>query len=611
MYDASKPSPPERRSYRPDAADNQLGAWYCRCDIRGAETGPLLGKTFAIKDNTAVAGVPMMNGSRVLEGYVPSRDATVVTRILEAGGRILGKSACEDLCFSGASHTCATGPIRNPWDAARTSGGSSGGSGALVASGEVDMAIAGDQGGSIRMPSSFCGNVGLKPTFGLVPYTGAYPIEWTIDHLGPIARNMSDLATFLTVVAGPDGNDPRQSHAPSGIDYGAGIDDGIEGLKVGVVAEGFGWEGLSHPDSDALVEAAANRLADAGAQVETISIPEHRDAIHVWNVIATDGAMWQDLECLAELSHTLVGFLDPAALAQRTALDLFRLLGLPLVSVAVREGPASFAMHGVHGARTELFRQVRLSTGEGLGGRVLQERRPIEVRNYYEDPRITNHFVEVVSAEGLGGVLAVPVEHDNELVGLLYGGLRSMGSIGERARIVLGKAASDVAPMMAASIRASAAIQRHVDAERQRIAGELHDDVGQLLFSISVSAQRLRDGGDENLHAVGIVLKDASNLVDALRRVLAGEMYVDPSLVEDPRARALRLGAEGGLYESLTLREYEVLCVMALGRTSKEIAAELYLAENTVRSYTQSLLSKLHARNRIEALAVARGLRLL
>ena len=114
-----------------------------------------------------------------------------------------------------------------------------------------------------------------------------------------------------------------------------------------------------------------------------------------------------------------------------------------------------------------------------------------------------------------------------------------------------------------------------------------------------------------NAGAVGIVLKDASNLVEALRRVLAGELYVDPSLVEDPRARALRLGEDGGMYESLTQREYEVLCVMALGRTSKEIAAELFLAENTVRSYTQSLLTKLHARNRIEALARARDLRLL
>ncbi|MCY4516003.1 MAG: response regulator transcription factor [Acidimicrobiaceae bacterium] len=114
-----------------------------------------------------------------------------------------------------------------------------------------------------------------------------------------------------------------------------------------------------------------------------------------------------------------------------------------------------------------------------------------------------------------------------------------------------------------------------------------------------------------NAGAVGVVLKDASNLMDALRQVMTGEIYVDPSLVVDPKARAMRLGDEGGVYESLTLREYEVLCVMALGRTSKEIAAELHLAENTVRSYTQALLSKLHARNRIEAVAIARELRLL
>ncbi len=293
MYHASKPALPERHSYRPEPEDNQLGAWYVRCDIQESKAGPLAGKTFAIKDNAAVAGVPMMNGSRIVEGYTPLRDATVVTRILDAGGRILGKSACEDLCFSGASHTCATGPILNPWDQQRTAGGSSGGSGALVAAGEVDMAIAGDQGGSIRMPSSWCGVAGLKPTFGLVPYTGAYPIEWTIDHLGPVARNISDLATFLTVIAGPDGNDPRQSNAPSGVDYTAQLDDGIDGLRAGVVAEGFGWDGLSDPDADSLVESAANRLAEAGAVVETVSIPEHRDALHVWNVIATDGAMWQ------------------------------------------------------------------------------------------------------------------------------------------------------------------------------------------------------------------------------------------------------------------------------------------------------------------------------
>ena len=209
-----------------------------------------------------------------------------------------------------------------------------------------------------------------------------------------------------------------------------------------------------------------------------------------------------DLERLAELSEALVGFLDPGALAQRTAFELYRLLGLPLVSVAVRDPSSRYAMRGVFGARTDRFRQVKVSTGEGLGGRVMLERQPIEVQNYTDDPRITNHFVDVVTAEGLGGMVAVPVEYESEVVGLLYGGVRSIGSIGERAKIVLQQAASDVAPMMAASIQASATIQQRVDAERQRIANDLHDDVGQLLFSICVAAQRLRSGCDENMSAV-------------------------------------------------------------------------------------------------------------
>ncbi|WP_428114590.1 histidine kinase [Candidatus Poriferisodalis sp.] len=210
----------------------------------------------------------------------------------------------------------------------------------------------------------------------------------------------------------------------------------------------------------------------------------------------------EDLERLADLSETLVGFLDPGALAQRTATLLHRILGLPLVSVAVRDGMSHYAMRGVHGARTDRFRQVQLSTGEGMGGRVVIERRPIEVENYTTDPRITNHFADVVSAEGLGGMVAVPVEYGDELVGILYGGLRSIGSIGDRSKVLLEEAAFNLAPMMVASIRAATAIRRHVDAERQRIASSLHDDVGQLLFSISVAAQCLRDGGNESQSAI-------------------------------------------------------------------------------------------------------------
>jgi len=173
LYAQTAPQPPANRTWKqPDPGGNPLGAWYVRTEIAERPDGPLAGRRVAIKDNIEVAGVPMMNGSRTLEGFVPSRDATVVTRLLAAGATITGKSVCEDLCFSGGSHTSVTGPVRNPWDTDRTTGGSSSGSAALVASGEADLAMGGDQGGSVRIPSSWCGTVGHKPTHGLVPYTG-------------------------------------------------------------------------------------------------------------------------------------------------------------------------------------------------------------------------------------------------------------------------------------------------------------------------------------------------------------------------------------------------------------------------------------------------------
>jgi len=155
---------PRTPGYRPGPAENPFNAWYWKTEIAGASNGILAGKKVAVKDNICVAGVPMMNGSRWLEGYVPDVDATVVTRVLDNGGEVAGKAACEDLCFSAGSHTCATGPIRNPHNPEYSTGGSSGGSAALVAAGEVEMALGGDQGGSIRTPSAWCGVYGLKPT---------------------------------------------------------------------------------------------------------------------------------------------------------------------------------------------------------------------------------------------------------------------------------------------------------------------------------------------------------------------------------------------------------------------------------------------------------------
>ena len=289
-------APADRPSTRPDDADNPLGAWYVTTEIRGAADGPLAGRTVAVKDNVEVAGVPMMNGSHTVEGFVPREDATVVTRLLEAGATITGKSVCEDLCFSGGSHTSVTGPVRNPWDPSRTTGGSSSGSAALVASGVVDLAVGGDQGGSIRMPAAFSGIVGHKPTHGLVPYTGAFPIELTLDHLGPMTRTVADAAAMLDVLAGRDGNDPRQPADVVPEQYAAALGGDVAGLRVGVVTQGFGWAELSEAGVDDTVRAAAGRLRELGIEVVDLDLPWHRHALHVWNVIATDGATVQMIE---------------------------------------------------------------------------------------------------------------------------------------------------------------------------------------------------------------------------------------------------------------------------------------------------------------------------
>ena len=295
LYSETAPHAPDRAWKRPAEADNPLGAWYVTTSITERDDGPLAGRSVAIKDNTAVAGVPMMNGSLTVEGFVPARDATVVSRLLGAGATIAGKAVCEDLCFSGGSHTSRTGPVRNPWDTTRSAGGSSSGSAALLAAGVVDIATGGDQGGSVRIPAAYSGVVGHKPTHGLVPYTGAFPIEQTIDHIGPMARTVADVALALTVIAGPDGLDPRQAAVMDFPDFRAELARGADGLRVGVVAEGFGREN-SEPAVDATVRAAIDTLAGAGMSAEEISIPWHLHGSRVWDVIATEGATAQMVE---------------------------------------------------------------------------------------------------------------------------------------------------------------------------------------------------------------------------------------------------------------------------------------------------------------------------
>ena len=253
---------PRTPGYRPTGEENAHNAWYVKTTVQGAPSGKLKGKTVVLKDNIMLAGVPMMNGSATLEGYMPDIDATVVERILDAGGTIVGKAHCEAFCLSGGSHTNATGPVHNPRKKGYSAGGSSSGSAVLVALGEVDMALGGDQGGSIRMPSSFCGAYGMKPTHGLVPYTGIMPIEIYIDHTGPITRNVRDNALLLEVLAGPDGYDPRQYDVQVH-PYASLLEGGVKGMRIGVVTEGF-QQANAEADVNAKVREAAARLAALG-----------------------------------------------------------------------------------------------------------------------------------------------------------------------------------------------------------------------------------------------------------------------------------------------------------------------------------------------------------
>ncbi|MGA1267520.1 MAG: amidase [Gemmobacter sp.] len=278
---------PRTSGYRPTAEENPMNAWYVKTEIRGAPRGPLHGRTVALKDNICLAGVPMMNGAATLKGYTPDIDATIVTRLLDAGATIVGKAHCEYFCLSGGSHTNATGPVHNPHRHGYSAGGSSSGSAALVAAGEVDMAVGGDQGGSIRMPASYCGCYGMKPTHGLVPYTGIMPIETTIDHAGPMTQNVMDNALMLEVMAGADGLDPRQYDVQTDR-YTAAVGRGASGLRIALVKEGFGHAN-SESDVDAKVRAAAEAYRRIGATVDEVSIPWHLKGLAIWTPIGLEG----------------------------------------------------------------------------------------------------------------------------------------------------------------------------------------------------------------------------------------------------------------------------------------------------------------------------------
>jgi amidase len=272
----------------PAPEENPYNAWYVRTSIKGASSGLLEGRKVALKDNIMLAGVPMMNGCSILEGYVPDVDATVVQRLLDAGAEIVGKTHSESYCISGGSHTGAKGPVHNPHKPGYSAGGSSAGSGVVVARGEADLALGGDQGGSIRIPAAWCGICGLKPTHGLVPYTGIMPIEIYLDHTGPMTGTVTDNALMLEAIAGPDGYDPRQYGPLKKVRYSRQLGGGVKKLKIGVVTEGFGRP-ESETESDAKVRQGVQRFKKLGATVTEISIPQHLLGPALWTPIGVEG----------------------------------------------------------------------------------------------------------------------------------------------------------------------------------------------------------------------------------------------------------------------------------------------------------------------------------
>ncbi len=265
----------------PEAADDPLNAIVRLCRVRaeGCE-GVLSGTRVAVKDAVAIAGIPLTCGSRILQGYVPGEDSIVADRLLRAGAEVVAITNMDDLAFSGGGESSWYGATRNPWDQARTAGGSSSGSAAALFYDGTDVAIGGDQGGSIRAPASWCGVLGLKPTHGLVPYVGITGIDQTFDHCGPLARTTADLAALLQAIAGRDEGDPRQREVPT-TDYAAAVDQAADSLartRIGVVTEGFAEEIGVEPETAAAVRETIERLRALGAETVDVSLPEHLQA---------------------------------------------------------------------------------------------------------------------------------------------------------------------------------------------------------------------------------------------------------------------------------------------------------------------------------------------
>lgn len=279
-----------RSWHRP--TDDEYNAVSAVCDVGpDGREGPLSGTAVGVKDAIAVAGVPMECGSATMQEYAPQTDATIVSRLLDAGATITAKTSLDEFAGSGRGTTRRGPPVRNPHDPERTAGGSSGGSAAAVAEGRVDVAIGTDTGGSVRMPAALCGVVGLKPTYGLVPLSGVVENTYTLDHVGPLTTSAADAAAVLEAISGSDESDPaslmaagRGSYAVGG--YTAAVDAGTD---LSSVTFGFLEEGIGPGVRDAVADRTADavdRLRGAGATVCRVSVDHYEHLRAVKNVLS-------------------------------------------------------------------------------------------------------------------------------------------------------------------------------------------------------------------------------------------------------------------------------------------------------------------------------------
>ena len=237
---------------------------------RGRCRGPLHGIPVALKDLLDLAGFPTTAGSRILKDQVPSSTAFAVRRLIEAGAGILGKTNLQEFARGGTGADSFFGPTRNPWDTNRTTGGSSSGSGAAVAGGFALAALGSDTGGSVRLPSAYCGLAGIRATYGRVSRAGAVPLGRSFDAVGPLARTVEDAALLLQAIAGPDPEDPATGRAAPP-DFRAGMERGVESLVLGVPVNYF-WPGYD-AEVEGLVRAAIGELERLGAEVVEVEVP--------------------------------------------------------------------------------------------------------------------------------------------------------------------------------------------------------------------------------------------------------------------------------------------------------------------------------------------------